>query len=91
MSDPHRALRRALVARCPELTVIRDSSEPWASVTFTGMRHLFCCAPGVDPARLAALDVELPGHILADISVRLLSDQIRIEALTIETGDWPPG
>lgn len=90
MSDPHRALRRLLVARCPDLTVVEASSEPWASVTFTGMRHLFRCLPGADIAGLAAIDVRIPGHVLADIRIRPLPERTEIEALTIETEDWPP-
>lgn len=59
--------------------VIEDfASEPWASLTFTGMRHsidIRLCGPQMDVEaaydRLEVLmrepDLNMPGHFLADI------------------------
>lgn len=94
-SDPHRALMRALIARADGVHIESSSSEPWASVTFTGARHKATLrigdihaanqfAEGIDVAEFA-----LPGHILADIEVVAIRPDLDIifvdlEALTVE-------
>ena len=83
-ADPHRALIRALVARYPGLLVLAGSSEPWASVTYTGARHTLTCAAGPDLSGIEEAEFALPGHILADIAARRSGDRLTIEALTIE-------
>lgn len=94
-SDPHRALMRALVARADGVHVESSSSQPWASVTFTGARHKATLRIGSTHAadRFAeGIDVAefmLPGHILADIEIvarRPVPDGIflDLEALTVE-------
>jgi hypothetical protein len=73
-------------------------SRSWASVTFSGARHLLAFrleGPGAEQAGarfladLDAAEFELRGHILADIA--LLSEErrpdwvrIRLEALTVD-------
>ena len=83
-ADPHRALIRALVARYPGLLVLAGSSQPWASVTYTGARHTLTCAAGVDLSGIEEEQFALPGHILADIAAERAGDRVMIEALTIE-------
>jgi hypothetical protein len=82
--DPHRALRRALARRHPDLHVLASRSEPWASATFIGARHELDCAAGADLTGLESADFALPGHIVADVAVFRTGDRLRIEALTIE-------
>lgn len=94
ITDAHAALIRALNARAPTLTIIGSSSTRWASVTFTGARHiLHCRIPQVDLTAFAdGLDVAeftLPGHIVADIVIERTeyvgdTTEITIEALTVE-------
>ena len=90
LPDPHRALIRALALHLPGMAVERSSSEPWASVTFTGARHAvrLSAAEAVTrdfAARAGDIEFALPGHIVADIVVvRLSGTEIEIEALTIE-------
>jgi len=83
-ADPHRALIRALVARYSGLLVLAGTSEPWASVTYTGARHILTCAAGPDLAGIGEEEFALPGHILADITAERAGDRLVIEALTIE-------
>lgn len=90
LADPHRALLRALALHLPGMTVESASSEPWASVTFTGARHLIRALVAEAVAddfasRAGEIEFALPGHIVADIAVtRLSPERIEIEALTIE-------
>lgn len=81
--DPHRALLRALAAAYPALVILGGRTEPWASVTFTGARHILTCRAGPDLSDIADRDFALPGHIVADIVARP-GDELVIEALTIE-------
>lgn len=83
-ADPHRALLRALTARYPGLLVLASSTEPWASVTFTGARHRLVCGSGPSLTRIEEEEFTLPGHIVADIGVEREGDRTVIEALTIE-------
>lgn len=83
-ADPHRALLRALGRAYPGLEVLESRSEPWASVTFLGARHLFHCKAGIDLAGIEEAEFALSGHVVADISACSDGDRIRIEALTIE-------
>lgn len=83
MRDVHRHLSRALVAKLPGLELVEGGSTPWASITFSGERHLFRFAgPGPAPD-LAEAEFQLPGHIVADIACRSEAGQIAIEVLTI--------
>jgi hypothetical protein len=75
-------------------------SRRWASVTFSGARHeLGFRLEGADAEEAAARflgeldarDFELPGHLLADISLIAVDRRpgvarIRLEALTVEEG-----
>lgn len=83
-ADPHRALIRALLLRYPELMVLSSRSEPWASVTFTGARHVLTCAAGVRLDGIADVEFSLPRHFVADVCAREENGRVVIEALTIE-------
>jgi hypothetical protein len=84
-ADPHRALLRSLTARYPCLLILASRTEPWASMTFVGARHILTCAAGPDLTGIGDEEFALPGHIVADIGVELEADRVVIEALTIET------
>jgi hypothetical protein len=83
-ADPHRALIRALVARYPGLLVLTGTSQPWASVTYTGARHTLTCVAGPNLTGIGEAEFALPGHIVADITAVRSGDRVTIEALTIE-------
>ena len=83
-ADPHRALIRALLQSHPGLLVLSSRSEPWASVTFTGARHVLTCATGARLDGLTDAEFSLPGHFVADISAHEENGRLVIEALTIE-------
>jgi hypothetical protein len=83
-ADPHRALLRALMARYPGLVIVSSSSEPWASVTFSGARHILICEGAPDLAGIAEGEFDLPGHVVADVHVEQRASYLSIEALTIE-------
>ena len=99
--DAHRMLLRALRERpgtgeAPAIGATRG--EAWASATFRGMRHMITLRfVGTDAAgragRMAdgmdAIEFDLPGHLVADITVtgRQEDDDgvaLTIEALTVE-------
>lgn len=84
MRDPHKALAREIGRRHPDLTLVTSRSEPWASVTFTGERHVFTFAVGAPPVGLEETEFALSGHIVADLSVAQTTNAIVIEALTIQ-------
>lgn len=82
----------------PLLTVEDFSAEPWASLTFTGMRHglqlrLEGPMDAVEGAlaRLhtlaAAPDLPLPGHFLADMALGEASGEIRADGSMVLTID----
>ncbi len=92
------ALGRALVAAAARagtvIEIARSYSTDWHSATFSGTRHALDIATTADEAAgawlatLGDLDVPLPGHLLADLSVTQSSAQngrcrARIEALTV--------
>ena len=83
-ADPHQGLVRALHRRHPHLQIVSAQTEPWASATFTGMRHLLRCTPlsldGLEDAEFG-----LPGNIVADITFGFDAGLLIIDALTIET------
>lgn len=95
---PQLGLRRALLRRCPALHIESVASVRWASVTFTGARHMIGCRltgeravelAGRFCAGIGEAEFELPGHILADIAVMEMTADasgvgIRLEALTVE-------
>lgn len=84
MRDIHKALLRDIGRRHPDLVLRSSRSEPWASVTFTGERHVYVFAPGVSPAGLSEVEFRLSGHIVADLTVERDDEGIVVEALTIE-------
>lgn len=84
-ADPHRALLRALAARYPRLEVLASTADPWASATFTGARHSLTCAPGADLTGIEEEEFALPGHIVADVTVRIEAAGCVVEMLTIES------
>ncbi len=102
-SDPGKALIRAIsesFANFGGACAIEELvSRSWASITFTGARHLLCLRVDGDGAEAAAdafltdldeREFDLCGHILADIA--LVSQEsaedgairLRLEALTVE-------
>jgi hypothetical protein len=87
MTDPHRALHRALVRLYPSWTLLSSETTPWASVTFYGMRHVMHYRGPAPDASLGEQELALAGHLVADISARVQDGVIVIEALTIETGE----
>ncbi|MGF1549310.1 MAG: hypothetical protein ACFBQW_02070 [Sphingomonadaceae bacterium] len=100
--DPSAALARALLARAGAdaalFAIEAAGSEPWASVTFVGARHLLrirIAGEGAGDAAdrfLAGLEeaeFALPGHIVADIGCAARAEggggvTLEIAALTIE-------
>ena len=95
MADPHARLIRALIARSGDsATLDHGTSEPWASATFTGARHLLRLAlpPAAADGFVLGLDEHefaIPGHIVADVIVTARRESeaatiLEIAALTIE-------
>lgn len=96
MADPHRRLIRALIERGGAgCRCVSGGSTPWASVTFTGARHIIVlalphAAATAFAAGLGEAEFAVPGHFVADIAVAARDDgpdetRLTIEALTIET------
>lgn len=98
-ADSQRALLAALQERLGDrATFGATSRRPWASATFTGMRHrlevrIDETGAGGEAQRLMRslpeMDFRLPGHLVADIALieRRGADggmAFTIEALTIE-------
>ena len=91
------ALRRALVAAFASDRIIADiaavRSTPWASVTFTGVRHelsMRLSGPRADEliTGLSERELDLPGHILIDIAATEVgrggdNRSVKVEALTV--------
>ncbi len=94
MIDPHARLIGALAARAGAAELLEAHARPWASVTFTGARHLIRLAlPEAAANRLAEgleeHEFAIPGHFVADIAIASRHDSaglatVEIEALTIE-------
>ena len=100
-ADPHRALQRALLGWFADqpcrITVAMTLARPWASATFTGIRHAFDLTLSGDrhratatafEAALDAIDWTIAGHFVADIAiVRTQSDAtetvLTVEALSV--------
>lgn len=90
-----RALERSAAAAGCTVTLIYQQALPWASATFTGARHKIMVASDTS-AGLAAwvdqledADFNLPGHLVADLSVGRIEkigtrSRVAIEALTVE-------
>lgn len=90
-----RALAASAAAAGCDLAVIGASWKGWASATFTGARHMMTLA-GTDSdearawlGRLADLELDVRGHLVADITVAAVArDDGRVtasvEALTVE-------
>ena len=87
MTDPHRALARALTRLQPGWTLLSSEATPWASVTFSGTRHVLHYRGTAPDIVLGEQEFALPGHLVADITAAVAGDMIVIEALTIETGE----
>lgn len=89
-----RALAASAAAAGAPLAIAGSAAVPWHSATFTGARHAIDAeAPAgtaID-AWLAALGprtVALPGHLLADVTVRCVGKddarlRLRFDALTV--------
>lgn len=84
MRDVHVALAREIVRRHPQLAMLSSRSEPWASVTFTGARHVYAFGPDDVPTDLVEAEFTLRGHVVADLTVARTDQGIIVEALTIE-------
>ncbi|WP_336958671.1 hypothetical protein [Sphingobium aquiterrae] len=77
--NPHSRLLHALLAMAgADASIAQARSEPWASITFQGARHLLSLRLcGTDAHRRAAdmaealpeAEFRIPGHIVADIAV----------------------
>ena len=76
--NPHAALQKALLAGLDPAAVIIESDRetPWASATFSGMRHYFDMTVSGNDAIAAAANlgtmisedrVCIAGHVVADI------------------------
>ena len=95
MSDAHRRLTRALVARGGEgCRIVAADQRAWASLLFEGTRHVLTISlPSEEVARFAdgigEAEFTLSGHLVADIAVidRVPQDggmvAVRLEALTL--------
>jgi hypothetical protein len=100
--DAQDALLRAIKGRVgrDQLAVRQAHSESWASATFSGSRHSFAFLISGGSAQatasrfaegLDAMEFDLPGHLVADITLLDRQDTpegtvLAIEALTVE--DW---
>lgn len=65
-----------------------SSSVPWASITFSGARHVFRYRGQPPPGLAAVLDAiefALPSQLVADIAIVSEPGGFRIEVLTIES------
>ena len=88
--DAHRLLLRDLLARLPDAALLSSRSEPWASVTFSGTRHVVALdlrdrtAANGFAAAASEIEFALRGHIVIDIVVRADDGRLAIEALTVE-------
>lgn len=83
--DAHRALIAALEDRLGPLDGLVSQAAPWASVTFTGMRHELSFRSAVSLDGLAEAELPLDGHFVADLVVaRDGAGLVTFEALTIE-------
>ena len=86
--DVQTRLARALLDRAGEgAHLARARSRPWASATFTGLRHVLTLAMRAERVEESAFD--LPRHFVADIALAGRSGTdgtvlLEIEALTIE-------
>ncbi len=102
MTDATTALIDALDINFINLTMEEIRSRSWVSATFAGVRHELTFrvegeSAGAEVDRfldgLEEAEFDLPGHILADISLVSRSDglsepmvRISLEALTFEEG-----
>jgi hypothetical protein len=92
-----RALVRSASAAGAAIIVERHAMRSWHSATFAGDRHLLD-AQGETGARLeawlarvGALDLALPGHVLADLKLEACTREagttrFRVSGLTVATG-----
>jgi hypothetical protein len=97
--DAATLLARALLAGaegagCP-VTIVEADWSRWASVTFTGARHMLRLAAPPSPALIAWVaalpetEFVLRGHLVADLSVAAVRHAgaeiaIELEVLTVE-------
>lgn len=97
--DAATAIERALVAAaeaagCPVEVTVSDWTR-WASVTFTGARHMLTLVAAASPTLdrwlvgLSEAEFDLRHHLIADLTVtRMMRDgdtvTVEIEALTVE-------
>jgi hypothetical protein len=99
-SDPHTALGQALTKGDATTKVTASSSRPWASITFSGLRHRYTLHFGGPEAEAQARamaasvscdEFHIRGHLVADIAADQLTvtgdtATLEIEALTVEAG-----
>jgi hypothetical protein len=93
--DAGTRLARALARSGPGIVVTARASTPWASVTFTGARHVLTLEAPASAALDAWLEAlpetefAIPGHLVADLAVAEMRRdgarvEVRIEVLTVE-------
>lgn len=86
-----RALRNGARAAGATVFVIATDETAWASATFVGVRHRvdLVAEPGAAlDAWLAALpdaDLNLRGHIVADLAITRDGDGVTLHVLTVAT------
>ena len=91
--DPHARLGGALTNLSGGV-LLESRQTPWASATFSGARHSFVFhvphgAGGGQLTEVEERQFDLPGHLLADIGICDLEEEVggarfTIEALTVE-------
>lgn len=93
--DVQDMLARALLDRAGDgARLVRGRARPWASATFSGMRHVATIAMRAEQAAafsegLGESDFPIDRHFVADIALTGRSEEgdavlLQIEALTIE-------
>jgi hypothetical protein len=100
-SDPHARLMRALLDMAGEGSeILRSTSCPWASATFTGAQHLadlrYTGSQAHDRADklakgLPEAEFAIPGHIVADLSIEsrdLGQDEAHLQLAILTVEDW---
>lgn len=101
MRDPHTRLGKALLAKLgsEDVEIRASSSRAWASITFSGARHIFTLALVGSKAtkraqefadHIAWEDFEVARHLVADIIVAHADygadfATLTVEALTVRT------
>jgi hypothetical protein len=88
MHTVHRAVIASVEAQLGPLAELVSVAMPWFSATFEGVRHELHFA-AVDPARLAALQVDdalvllCPDHIIVSVGTEQAAGRASVHLLTI--------